>query len=264
MTKSLKLIAAGLALAQVLCVRAAPAAPVGYLQPGAVPDMVRVLPVPPAPGSKAQAEDDHAFRVTRHLEGTPRWTMAQQDNRGSPDDALHDFACALGVTLDKESAPTLYALLERILSDARAFIDPAKDHYARPRPFLRMKGSICIPRSDFLAKSGSYPSGHSTASWAWGLILSELAPDRSTEILSRARVYSESRVVCGVHYPSDIEAGRLNGSALVAALQSSPEFRSDMEKARAEIAAARAAPDAPRANADVCQVETEAEAKRPW
>ena len=241
----------------------APAATPGYLAPGTAPDMIRVLPAPPALKSGAQADDDRAFHATRKLEGTPRWVMAQNDNRGAPDDALHDFACALGVTLDKTSAPTLYALLGKIMSDARPFIDPAKDHYARPRPFLRMKGNICVPKTDSLIKSGSYPSGHSTASWAWGLIFSELAPDRSTEILSRARAYSESRVVCGVHYPSDIANGRLNGSALFAALQTSPEFRADMEKARAEVVAARAANEA-APDPQICKVEADAESHRPW
>jgi acid phosphatase (class A) len=149
------------------------------------------------------------------------------------------------------------------MADARPFIDPAKDHYARPRPFVRLKGNICVPRTDGLVKSGSYPSGHSTASWAWGLIFAELAPDRATEILSRARAYSESRVVCGVHYPSDIAAGRLNGSALFGALQASPEFRADMETARTEVAAARAA-GAARPDPEVCKVEADAEAHRPW
>ena len=247
----------------VVAVGLALAATPGYLAPGTAPDMIHVLPAPPALKSQAQADDDRAFRATRKLEGTPRWTMAQNDNRGAPDDALHDFACALGVSLDKTSAPTLYVLLGKIMSDARPFIDPAKDHYARPRPYLRMKGNICVPKTDGLAKSGSYPSGHSTASWAWGLIFAELAPDRATEILSRARAYSESRVVCGVHYPSDIANGRLNGSALFAALQTSPEFRADMEKARAEIAAARAANGAPSDPA-VCKVEADAEAHQPW
>jgi acid phosphatase (class A) len=80
--------------------------------------------------------------------------------------------------------------------------------------------------------------------WAWGLILAEIAPDRSTEILRRAREIGDSRIICGVHYLSDVEEGRTNGSILVAALHANPAFRSDLAKARAEVAAARAAPHA--------------------
>jgi acid phosphatase (class A) len=257
-------IATAGALAALAWVAAAPAAPPqGYLLPGAAPYMISVLPPPPARGSGVEADDRRAFEVTRKLKGSARWTLATADAAVSPQADIHDFACALGVVLDETSAPTLYGIFSRSLSDERAFITPPKDFYQRPRPFVGRRGDICVARTDELARSGSYPSGHSTAIWAWGLMLAELAPDRATAILTRARVYSESRVVCGVHFPSDIAAGRLNGSALYAALQSSPAFRADMEKARAEIAAARAA-GGPSPDPALCKVEAEAAAHRPW
>jgi acid phosphatase (class A) len=79
--------------------------------------------------------------------------------------------------------------------------------------------------------------------------MAELAPDRSTDILKRARAYGESRLVCGVHNLSAVEAGRLNASIVVAGLHGSPEFRKDMDVARTEIAAARRAGPAPDAAA---------------
>jgi acid phosphatase (class A) len=48
-----------------------------------------------------------------------------------------------------------------------------------------------------------------------------------------------------VHNLSAVEAGRLNGSIVVAALHGSAEFRKDMDVARTEIAAARKAGPAP-------------------
>jgi hypothetical protein len=118
-----------------------------------------------------------------------------------------------------------------------------------------------VPKTDSLAKSASYPSGHSTLSWAWGLILAEIVPDRATEILMRAREIGDSRIICGVHYLSDVEEGRTNGSILVAALHASPEFKADLEKARAEIIAARAAPHASPAG---CAAIEAAEAHPPY
>jgi acid phosphatase (class A) len=247
----------------LLLAGAAPAGAAGYLDASKVPDMYRVLPPPPAAGGGAEAEDKRAFVVTRALKDSPRWAMATNDVEQSPEAAFLDFACSLGVTLDDGTAPTLQNIFTRIRSDARPFVDPPKDKWARPRPYLSQNGDICVEKTDALAKSAAYPSGHATLSWAWGLILAELAPDRATEILARARAYSESRVVCGVHYPSDIEAGRQNGSALYSALQTNAEFRADMEKAKAEIAAARAK-GSPAPNPDVCKVEAEAESHRPW
>jgi acid phosphatase (class A) len=47
-------------------------------------------------------------------------------------------------------------------------------------------------------------------------------------------------VVCNVHWLSDTEEGRVMASATVARLHDQAEFRSDLEAARNEIAAARA------------------------
>jgi acid phosphatase (class A) len=47
-------------------------------------------------------------------------------------------------------------------------------------------------------------------------------------------------VVCGVHTTSASEAGMLLGSAQIALAHASPDFRADVEAARAELAALRA------------------------
>lgn len=263
MNRSIRRLSLAAAVLAALAATTASAATPGYLAPGQAADMYRVLPAPPAAGSGAEADDRRAFAATRALEGSPRWAMAQSDVEQTPEAAFLDFACSLGVILDDGSAPTLQKILDRLRADARQFVDPPKDKWARPRPYLGQPGNICVEKTEALAKSASYPSGHSTLSWAWGLILAELAPDRATEVLMRARAYGESRVVCGVHNPSDIEAGRTGASALVATLHGDAAFRADMELARAELAAVRAAggqaPDAGR-----CTIENEAAAHRPW
>ena len=242
---------------------AGPAWAAGYLTPETTPVTLQVLPPPPAASSGVQADDRAAYAATRKLKDSPRWTMASNDAVISADAGLRDFACALGVKLEPGTAPMLTNLLGRTLNDIRMVVDPPKNHYARHRPYLDVRGNICVERSDLLDNTASYPSGHSTLGWAWALILTELAPDRSTEILNRGRVYGESRVVCGVHYPSDIEAGRTNGAALVAALHGSAEFRSDMDAARAEVAAARKA-GAPGPDPAQCRLEADTAAHRPW
>ena len=238
------------------------AAEAGYLAPDAMPDSLRLLPPPPAAGSGTQADDTAAFAATRALKDQPRWALAANDVDQSPEAAFLDFTCALGVTLDDGSAPSLSTLFSRVAKDARGVVDPPKDHYGRHRPYVDNPGDICVAKSEGLARSPSYPSGHTTLGWAWALILTELAPDRATEILLRGRVYGESRVVCGVHYPSDIEAGRTNGAALVAALHGNASFRADLERARGEVEAARKAGRV-RPDPAVCAVETEAGAHPP-
>ena len=59
-------------------------------------------------------------------------------------------------------------------------------------------------------------------------------------VLKVGREGGESRVVCGVHFQSDVEAGRTLGSAMVARLHADPAFAADLAQARREIARAPA------------------------
>jgi acid phosphatase (class A) len=174
---------------------------------------------------------------------------------------LKTFSCAVGAELTSESAPKLTALLSRVGLDVGRQVASVKDVFKRKRPYLIDEGSICVPKSEALAGSPDYPSGHATWGWAVGLILAELAPDRATPILIRGRAFGESRVVCGVHSPSAVEAGRTNGSAMIAALHGDPQFRADLEAARLEVEAARKAAGAQPA---ACAAEVETLATPAW
>ena len=98
---------------------------------------------------------------------------------------------------------------------------------------------MCESKAE-LAKSYDYPSGHTTRGWTFGLILSDLEPDRATPILIRARAYGESRIVCGAHNMSAIEAGRLGATVTLQAVRQSAAYQADLAAAKAELAAARA------------------------
>ena len=198
------------------------------------------------------------FRATRQAQTAERWTLAIRDSRSGVAETLGAFDCALGVQASPGTTPRLAALLSRVRVDAglATFLD--KWRIRRRRPFEIDEGRICATRTVSLDASPDYPSGHTTWGWAAGSILAELAPDRATALMSRARAYGESRVVCGVHNLSAIEAGRTFGAALVAAEHGVPAFRADLEAARAEIAALRARPDAPAPDAEVCRAEVAA------
>lgn len=224
-----------------------------------VMDTSTVVPPPPRPGSP-QAEADRAiFTATRALEGTPRWEMAigDLDERR----AVYAMRCAIGVEIkDLGDAPQLSRVLLRVAPDITKAIDTPKAFYNRKRPYLEQEGEICTARSEDLARSPDYPSGHSSWGWAVGLILAELAPEQAVPILQRARAYGESRVVCGVHTASAVAAGRDNGAAVVAAMHGVPDFRMDMEAARTELADLRAK----AGPLEGCEAEAAVLAKAPW
>ena len=237
--------------------------PLGYLTDETAPDGSLVLPPAPAPGTDRYVADRAIFKATRALEGTPRWALAQNDVRLGVPDLEADFSCALGVKVTPQNAPKLTLLLTRVARDAGRVSNGAKDIFKRDRPFKIDDGAICTPHDSALDNSYDYPSGHTTLAWTDGLILAELAPDHSTQILTRARAYGESRVVCGVHNASAIEAGRTAGAIAAAAVNGSAEFRADLETARAELAGLRA-DSANVVDAGQCVVEATLTAKTPY
>lgn len=196
------------------------------------------VPPPPAKGSPQAEKDREIFLTTRALKDTPRWSLAQADN--AEEKILDAYACALGYTPTRETNPKLAAMLMRMSRDVRSAVAGPKLKYMRPRPYLSESAPICIKPGLGFRFSPDYPSGHATWGWTVGLLLSDVAPDRSNAILARARAYGESRVICGVHNASSVEAGKRNAETLFAALWSSEAFKADLAAVRAESDEARA------------------------
>jgi len=213
----------------------------GYLPTDAYPDSLALLPPPPAEESAALALDTEVSRQNLALRGTPRWELAIEDANLAFPMAAGTFSCALGVPITEQDTPHLYMLLRRTLADAALSTYAAKNHYQRTRPFVANGEPICTPdEEEGLTRDGSYPSGHTAIGWAWALILTGIAPEQADPILARGRAFGESRLVCNVHWHSDVLGGRFMGAAAAARLQADPEFRAAVEAAKSEVAAARA------------------------
>ena len=210
----------------------------GYLPIENLPDSLALLPAPPQPGTPAFDTDELAFTSTRVLLDQPRGDLARSDARLKFPQATEAFHCAAGIPLNSDATPHLETLLRRVMTDSALSTFKAKDHYNRTRPFVYNKQASCTPEEEAsLAKNGSYPSGHAALGWAWGLVLAELMPNRADALFQRAYDYGQSRVVCGVHWQSDGDAGRLMGAASVATLHTDPTFLAQMALAKQEIAA---------------------------
>ncbi|HEV2530719.1 phosphatase PAP2 family protein [Phenylobacterium sp.] len=213
----------------------------GYMHKGEL-DGTLILGPPPAADSPRARSDRQTYLDTRTLAGSKRWTLAERDNDLWQGGAVHRFSCALGAEIGPKTTPVAYRVLQRVELDVRTVGTPPKDHYNRTRPPIGDAQPLCVPREDWMRTNASYPSGHSMAGWAWGLILSELRPDRASELMVAGREIGQSRVVCGVHFQSDVDAGRELGAAMVAKLHDHPEFRQDLETARAELVRDRTPP----------------------
>ncbi|MGP1609909.1 MAG: acid phosphatase, partial [Burkholderiales bacterium] len=192
-----------------------PGVAAGYLSAAEMPDSVKLLPPPPAVGSADYAADIATSKL-REQRGTPRWEQAAADAELGFPQAANIFSCAMKLPVSEQVTPRLYGLLRRTRTDAAVVSDSAKDLYKRTRPFMQNHEPMCTPdKRESLSKNGSYPSGHTSIGWAWALIMAELAPEQADAILARGRSYGESRLICNVHWQSDVVQARFMGASVV-------------------------------------------------
>lgn len=243
MTGSALVVAAlsGAALAQSASTpQAAPAVspPSPYLTRDQMPNSAEILPPPPAFGSQEMQRDEAgAADAIAHQSG-PRWELAKSDAVLTPAAMDATFSCAAGIEISPTATPALSKVMAIAGRTMGMSTGKAKDKYQRPRPFMINNKPSCTPKDEAgLRTNGSYPSGHSAMGYGTALVLTELFPDRATQIIARGRAYGDSRRVCNVHWASDIEEGRFMASATFARLQADPVFQQEMAAAKAELAA---------------------------
>lgn len=206
-----------------------------YLSDGDVP-LTELLAPPPAPGSPRHQIDMQAVLDAQTARTETSVEQAKADSLRS----VMRFADALGPGAIEAALPLTRALFRRVAKETEDLTDLAKALYQRPRPFKTNPDihPLLVTPADGSRPTGrtpSYPSGHSAFATATAILLSAMVPERKAEIFQRAEIFAQNRLVAGVHYPSDIEAGRISGTVIANALMHSDRFRSDYAPARAEL-----------------------------
>lgn len=209
-----------------------------FLQEGDAPNSLYILPGPPSAESVAFMYDRARYDWGKSIRNTERGEQAFKDARVGGQDLPDAFSDAFGVYISPNTTPEIYRLIVGMREDAGDLATrEAKNHYNRTRPYSFFGEDTCNPEQQAeLSTNGSYPSGHTSIGWATALVLSEINPDRQDEILERGYQMGESRVICGYHFQSDVDAGRITGSGIVARLHADPNFSEQLGKAKAEFA----------------------------
>jgi len=229
-----------------------------YLAPGAF-DSIRLLPPPPALDSSAQRQDEESVVSAQKAASAERVKQAEDDAKVD----IGRFAAVLSPNFSFASTPGVVAFFRKVGTDTRPPVTAAKDCWERKRPFLADSrvhppgmmqqevanpsgmpianaaphgaGSPCLAAETNPAYSYSYPSGHSTFGAMTAILLANMVPEKRAELFARGWDYGQSRVVGGVHFPSDVESGRIEATAMVALMMQSSEFQSDFASATMEL-----------------------------
>lgn len=204
-------------------------APAPYVTPKQV-DLTRLLPPPVAAGSPADLAERAAVAAAQKAASPERVALAVHD---ADETVFVIFGSVMGEKFAPVALPLTDRLFARLGESEDATVDPAKPFFGRVRPYLAAPDEIkpLVKAS----KSGSWPSGHTTRATLEGIVLAAMMPEKKTEIWARVGEYAESRVVGGMHYPKDLEAGRLAGTAMATAAFLDPSFVADFEAAKAEL-----------------------------
>lgn len=109
------------------------------------------------------------------------------------------------LTGKRHSPDRLYMIADM----AEGFLLRLKAHFDRPRPYqlgphLGKRIHMFLPDP----RTPSYPSGHSFDAYLIALTLGDEHPEHHERLFELADAVGATRVIGGVHYPSDITAGR--------------------------------------------------------
>jgi acid phosphatase (class A) len=196
--------------------------------PGSEIDLVKLLPPSPAQNSDQTKNDiDEMLELQKkRMPGDSAYAAADQD----PD--VFRFSTLLGPKFNKDSLPITAAFFTKVINNAKVIVDPVKEFWKRPRPSRfdrRIHPCIEVPQS------GSFPSGHSTIGNLCAILLANMLEENRAEIFKRGWDYARNRVIGGVHYPSDVDAGRIAATVIAAALFRNGDFKNDFNASKAEV-----------------------------
>lgn len=185
----------------------------------------------PPPGN-ASAETQGELAELRRLQAT---RTAAREKQAKADEVETVFAVMsgdLGPAFTADNLPVTAAFFDRVLADESPVIGPAKDAWGRPRPpLLDPSLKPCVK----LTASNAYPSGHATVGYLSAIVLADMIPEKREAVFSAARRFAESRVICGVHYPSDIAASQTAAALISVQMRDSRTFQKEFADAKNEV-----------------------------
>jgi acid phosphatase (class A) len=226
-------------------------------------DATLLLPPPPS-AAAAQQRDLEAVRAAQRMRTPEQSAEAEANSAVDP----FRFAAVLGPRFTAEDLPRTARFLDQAWRSALPWLTSIKDCWNRPRPFVvdptlePLQRSLASTRlrpapapaprvqpqppalPDCTAPAAdatygpSYPSGHAVVGALLAIVLAEMVPERRAALFAFGWEYGDARVISGVHFPSDVEAGRILGTMLVELMLQNTRFRDDLRAARSELRAA--------------------------
>ena len=162
----------------------------------------------------------------------PQVLLAQIDDK---EQDIFLFKDVLGQNFIASSLPLTAVLSTHIHNDESIVTRPIKAQFSRPRPFQAERNTlhpVCVlsQKPDSYRQRTTHFSGYLSRADAGA----DGSPKSESRLSQRADAYAHNRMVCGVHYASDVEASRTIAYAVFGYMLSSPRFQKELAAAKAE------------------------------
>jgi acid phosphatase (class A) len=187
-------------------------------------EQLEALPPPPTAGSSAAQADEAAVRAWKAKRVEADCARAEETF----------FVSSRHLWGERSPFPEplpaeVQAFFDRLDAEIGSASKVLKSRYRRPRPD---PADACPPIGGRKGGGFAYPSTHAAISRLFAHVLTDLVPERRAEFFERADAIAHDRLVIGVHYPTDLAAGKELADRFHAALLRSPAYRKDLAEVR--------------------------------
>jgi acid phosphatase (class A) len=191
--------------------------------------LIETVGEPPTLGTLAHDADLQGVLIAQMQRSDAEAYAAKLDGELS----AHQWAQAtLGKGYSSQTHPASFALFDEVRANITKVVDvlkakgpqrrrPHQDH-ASVKPSLRLDEH----------NTNGWPSGRAAASRVWAGVLSDLFPERAAALTLAAERSAALRVTGGVHYPTDLVAGKKLADAFLVILRANPTYRTKLASAK--------------------------------
>ncbi len=157
--------------------------------------------------------------ASKYIFSTPRpWRMT--------DAGEIDF---LGTTKDYEcvdsAGNTELRIIDQYTTNVR--VVPGLMCARRPHSDSHHAAGLYTEDTENRRKDGGYPSGHTNAGYLAAMAYAYALPQRYSEMLTRASMLGESRILAGMHSPFDVIGGRIHATIVASHALNQPHIQDE-------------------------------------
>lgn len=172
--------------------------------------LIKLLSPPPCDScaeTKAELEELQTLQRSRS-NSQAKHALADYDI------SLTRFLDGAEIKFDATALGKCKPFFDKLAAKTKEAAEHGKSAFCRTRPFNLPESGLTPVQA--IKNTPSYPSGHTTYGTMIAAVLGQMVPEKREELYARAADYGHSRMVAGVHFRSDVEAGKVLGMEVAA------------------------------------------------